>query len=115
MKPKIKKISGLLNLVIPANVVGISLAPFGIFLRREYLKRKKTINHEKIHWQQQLEMGVIFFYIWYILEWLIKLFRWGNRSYNELSFEREAYVHDRDYDYLKNRKPYSWVKYIFKK
>lgn len=30
-----------------------------------------------------------------------------------LSFEREAYRHMNDLDYLKKRKPYAWAKYLF--
>ncbi|MFW6225765.1 MAG: hypothetical protein ACOC3V_02245 [bacterium] len=109
IKPKIKKKNFFVRLITGKNITGITLAPFGIYLREDVYDRqdKKTINHEKIHWQQQLELLIIPFYIFYIIFWIFY-------GYRNMPFEREAYEHDRDFEYLKNRKMYSWVKY-FKK
>lgn len=59
------------------------------------------------------EMLYIPFYLWYGVEWLIKLFYKGN-AYRNLSFEREAYDNQYNLDYLKTRKHYSWLKRLFK-
>jgi hypothetical protein len=91
---------------------GITLAPFGIYLMKKYLKNKFIINHENIHWKQQMEMLIIFFYLWYIIEWIVKLFIYGKFSYYNLSFEREAYKYENNLNYIKNRKHFSWFKYI---
>lgn len=72
-----------------------------------------TLNHEKIHTAQIKELWYVFFYIWYIIEWLIKLFMKGN-AYRNISFEREAYNNEKDLDYLHNRKFFSWTSYLFK-
>ncbi len=90
----------------------ITLAPFGIYIKEKYLENKRIINHEKIHWKQQMEMWIIIFYLWYLVEWIIKFFKYGRRAYKNLSFEREAYNHDDDMNYLENREPYAWIKYI---
>ena len=45
-------------------------------------------------------------------EYIIKLFIHGKDAYRNLSFEREAYGNENDFEYLKNRKPYSWIKYL---
>jgi hypothetical protein len=111
-KPRIKIMTNFLEFFLGKNIVGITLCPFGIYLKLNYLTRQKTINHEKIHWQQQLEMLIIFFYLWYIIEWLIRIFTNPNNAYKSLSFEREAYGNDDNLDYLKTRKPYAWLKYI---
>lgn len=95
-------------------VTGITLWPF-IVLRENYkklLRPEILINHESIHIKQQAEMLVIVFYIWYVLEWFIKLFKYGKRAYHNISFEREAYTNERDAEYLKNRSLYSWIKYL---
>ena len=85
---------------------------FGIlFARTGSIIDKETINHESIHTAQMKEMLYIFFYIWYILEWLIRLFMKGN-AYRNISFEQEAYINERNYSYLNNRKHYSWFKYL---
>ena len=94
----------------------ITIWPFGIFLRKiEYLSNHRMINHESIHWEQQKEMGGIFFYLLYLLEWIVKLFIHGRKAYVNLAAEREAYEFDDDMFYLDDRKRYKWLKYIFKK
>lgn len=88
------------------------------FIREEYKEEaipKSTLNHEAIHTAQMKEMGYIFFYIWYFIEWLIRLIINGKQAYHKLSFEQEAYANEKKYKYLNNRKPYSWFKYYGKK
>jgi hypothetical protein len=113
-KPKVKIMTNFLEFFLGKNIIGITLCPFGIYVKIEYLTRVKTINHEKIHWQQQLEMLIIFFYLWYIIEWFIRIFINGKKAYVSLSFEREAYTNAGNEDYLKIRKPYAWLKYMKK-
>jgi hypothetical protein len=57
------------------------------------------------------EMGYIFFYIWYIIEWLIRLVI-GKNAYRNISFERESFDNAQNLNYLDSRKAYSWLKYI---
>lgn len=68
---------------------------FGIiFARNEYKPLTRRIqNHEAIHTVQMKEMLYIFFYFWYLVEWLVKLFRYGRNAYENISFEREAYTY----------------------
>lgn len=106
---RIKKMNWFVKFITFNNVIGVSLAPFGIYVKEEYLNYKYILNHEKIHWKQQVEMLIIFFYIWYLIEWSIKLF-----SYSDISFEREAFNNDNNLEYLNVRKHYSWIKRIIK-
>jgi len=99
-------------------VGGITLWPF-IVLRERYNVpnsnyNKRIINHESIHIKQQEELLVIPFYILYVTEWFIKLFFHGKDAYYNISFEREAYSNEYDFQYLKSRKRYSWLKRLFK-
>ena len=112
-KAKTRKIGGFLNFFLGNGIVAITLAPFGIYMKEKYLTNTRTINHEKIHWKQQMEMLIIFFYLWYLFEWFIKLFTTSD-AYRSLSFEREAYDNDDNFDYLKERKHFAWIKRIFK-
>lgn len=81
---------------------------FGLlFCHHDTLVTPQLVNHERIHTAQMLEMGIIFFYLWYGIEWLIKLATPG-RAYMRISFEREAYLYDDDPDYLRHRRPYAW-------
>lgn len=96
----------------PKGFLAINL--FGLLFCKPNAKIDQiTINHESIHTEQMKEMGFIPFYIWYFIEWLIKLLCKGN-AYKNISFEREAYDNQYDSDYLKNRKHYSWFKRLFK-
>lgn len=85
---------------------------FGILFVREGAKiSKQDLNHESIHTAQMKEMLYIFFYIWYIVEWVIRLFKKGN-AYRNISFEQEAYNNEDNLEYLNNRKHYEWFKYL---
>lgn len=113
-KPKIKKITNFLKFFLEKSVVGITLCPFGIYLKENYLNDKILINHESIHWKQQLEMLIIFFYFWYLIEWIIRILVNGKKAYVLLLFEQEAYENEKNENYLKTRKHFAWLKYIKK-
>ncbi|MEH6511624.1 hypothetical protein [Maribacter arcticus] len=96
------------------NYVGLSLWPF-IFLKNRSLKNDGVlINHEKIHLRQQQELLIIPFYILYLLEWSVRtiLYLDSYKAYQNLSFEREAYLNEKNLDYLSNRKSFSFIKYL---
>ena len=85
---------------------------FGIlFVRGNARINEKTIRHEAIHTAQMKEMLYIFFYLWYVIEWIIRLFMKGN-AYRNISFEREAYDNESDIIYLEQRKRFAWTKYL---
>lgn len=85
------------------NLLGLLFVHPGVYLSRE------LINHERIHTRQMLELGIVFFYIIYVLEWLVRLTMRGD-AYRNISFEREAYAHQRDMDYLNHRRHYAWLR-----
>lgn len=58
------------------------------------------LNHEKIHGVQQIELLIIPFFIIDLIEWIF-------RGYKNISFEKEAYKHQGDLEYLKTRKHYA--------
>ena len=95
------------NLIPFKGFIAINL--FGVlFVRNEYKKRFEsggfttTLNHESIHTEQIKELGYIFFYIWYLIEWLLRL-PFGNAYYN-ISFEREAYTNEKKQKISSNKK-----------
>lgn len=86
---------------------------FGIlFARKGEIIGEETILHESIHTAQMKEMLYLGFYLWYIIEWIIKLFIYGGNSYRNISFEREAYNNEDNPKYLETRKHYSWLKLL---
>ena len=101
------------NKIFPfGNYVAINL--FGIIFSKSKPLTDRTINHENIHTRQIIEMLFIFFYIWYGIEWLIRLIQYknGHTAYRNISFEREAYYNELDYEYLNNRNKYRFLKYL---
>ena len=88
---------------------------FGVLFTR----RKRPITpieerHESIHTRQMQETLYIFFYLWYIIEWLIKLaiIRDTRKAYRAISFEREAYQNQAIPGYPEERKHYCWLKHL---
>ena len=106
------KVKIVRNNIIPLKgFCAMTMFPF-IFTRRNL--REKEMYHELIHCRQQVEMLILPFFIWYVLEWLIRIIIYFDtkKAYKNISFEKEAYSNQEDKDYLKERNFYSWIKYI---
>lgn len=93
-------------------ITGISLFPF--VLVRDKNPSPVLLNHERIHIRQQRELLVIFFYLWYLLEWAIHYLQVRNfwQAYRLISFEKEAYAHEEDLTYLKRRGFFAFLSYL---
>lgn len=111
---KIKKLNKFIKFFTGDSIIGVTLAPFGIYLKKKYFFDYEVRRHETIHWKQQMEMLIIPFYLWYVTEWFIRLFMPGN-AYRNISFEREAYGNEENENYLEERKKFAWIKYLNKK
>lgn len=107
-----------------------------MFIKTKYLpKRIKAINifgyvfykedltlrlytHEYIHTLQMKELLYIGFYLLYIVNWIINLFRFIGKSdyigkcHDNIVFEKEAISNQYKKDFLNYRKKFNWVKYI---
>lgn len=93
---------------------GIALWPF-VFIKRVSLKKDLVfLNHERIHLKQQLQLLIVFFYIWYGAEYLVRLIQYKNQhlAYRNISFEREAYTNEKDLLYLERRPFWNFVMYL---
>lgn len=99
---------------VPKGYDGITLYPF-VFLNNEQQKRNKVLlNHEQIHITQQKELLVLFFYLWYVIEFFIRLQVCKNWSiaYKNISFEQEAYANHSNLMYIQKRPRWTFLKYI---
>ncbi|MBR1681852.1 MAG: sodium:solute symporter [Bacteroidaceae bacterium] len=69
------------------------------------------LNHERIHAAQQRELLYVPFFIWYVVEWLFLWAKYGDRmkAYEHIRFEKEAYRHQGDLQYLSRRKHYRYT------
>ena len=100
--------------LVPKGYVAITLFPV-IILKDKYLKKDVVLlNHEKIHLRQQIELLIIGFYIWYVVEFLIRILKYKtwSEAYLNISFEREAYQKENNLDYLKSRSLFSFFRYL---
>lgn len=107
--------------------------------------RQSAINHECVHARQWVELTVasgtllwvgmlvfdysawwlalssLTFYIWYVLEYLVRrligLFRSCENdqkmAYRQVSFEREARLAEKNNNYLENSAYFAWLKLIY--
>ncbi len=52
-----------------------------------------------------MELGLVFFYLWYVLEFYYRLYQYKNPhlAYINICFEREAYANESNLHYLKER------------
>ncbi|MCA0154344.1 hypothetical protein [Winogradskyella vincentii] len=100
--------------IVPRGYLGITLFPFMLLKNKALSKNSVLINHEKIHLKQQLELLVIPFFILYGLEFVIRLIKHRNwhLAYKNISFEREAYINESNFDYIRNRKNWSFMNYF---
>lgn len=96
-----------------------SLGPDGMALFPFILVRRPNpgpvlLNHERIHLRQQVEMGVLPFYVWYVLEYLFRRLQYRSHyaAYRNISFEREAFAHEQDLDYLNERPFWAFLGFL---
>ena len=94
-------------------MAGISIFPFIILENKELKLDRRFINHEMIHIYQQAELFLLLFVLIYYLEFIVRLVQYKEfgKAYQYISFEREAYENESNFDYLKTRKWFSFVKY----
>lgn len=92
--------------ILGSGIRAIAFYPF-IFITPDTTIDDVLINHERIHLRQQLELLIIPFYIWYLIE--LK-----KKGYYNICFEKEAYGNEHNLSYLKKRKWFNFIKYYGK-
>ncbi|PKB15864.1 hypothetical protein [Flavobacterium sp. 5] len=100
--------------LIPKGYRGLTVFPFVLIKYALDSKNKVLVNHEKIHIRQQLELLVFPFFVWYFVEYAVRLLQYknANLAYRNISFEREAYANEERIDYLKSRPFFSFLNYL---
>ncbi len=95
----------------------VTVFPF-IFVRSTEDAIPWVINHERIHIRQQLELLLVGALLLQIIEivysMLVRKLTWYE-AYLWSSIEQEAYRNQNNLDYLKHRKIFSQLKYLFNK
>ena len=93
---------------------GMAFFPF-IFLQKDSGRLDKVLmNHERIHIRQQLETLIVPFYLIYLINYLYNIITTleHETAYRNILFEREAYDHQHDQNYLKTRKFFGFLNYL---
>lgn len=75
---------------LPENYNAMTIPPFGIFVKESEKANQELINHEKIHWQQYQNKGLINFYHQYFTE--LKKF-----GYDKMPMEQVARINESAY------------------
>ena len=122
-----------------SNIIAITIFPFVIYKHR-YIRSSPDVRiHESIHIMQQLECllvgmliyliagllsgnwifplpALLLFGILYLIFYLINMIRFhkSDQAYEEIPFEKEAYLNSNRQVYLGLRRPFGWVKYMKK-
>ena len=91
-------------------VDSVTLFPF-IILRDDV--DDVTINHGRIHFEQQIETLIIGFYAIYVLHYLYNRFKYSHmKACHNICFEKEANKNQHNLRYMYRRKTSSWLKEI---
>ena len=92
---------------------------FGVLFTKNKNLTPKTENHEAIHTRQQIEWLILYATALLVLIPACGLsWRWLCTvpiCYHVIALERECYDNQADQMYLKRRKWFAWVKYLFKR
>jgi hypothetical protein len=98
--------NGILIILRRLPASGMALFPFILLRKKDLPHTPQLLNHERIHLRQQLELLILPFYFWYIVDYLYRRLTGNNHheAYRSIIFEREAYANDGDPEYLKKRK-----------
>lgn len=100
--------------LVPKGYSGLTIFPF-VFVKKKALKIDRVlVNHERIHLRQQIELLILPFFLWYMLEFLIRYLKYKSwhDAYLAISFEREAYSKEKDLKYLNSRSFWSFLKFL---
>jgi len=98
----------------PRGFRGLTFYPFVILANKDDKFNEVFMNHERIHIKQQIELLILPFYLWYVIEYLYRLIQYKDRkqAYLNISFEREAYKNERDLNYLKKYTFWNFLKFL---
>jgi len=103
------KVPVFLSKFAPITIGAIALFPF-VFSVGVMSTRQK--RHETIHFQQQLETGVLGFYLIYLWDYARMRIKGvsGPEAYRQIRAEQEAHANDAYASYLSRRKRYAWLR-----
>lgn len=126
------------NLIPMKGYQAITIWPFVFAWKSAKPLKAHVENHEKIHLRQQMEVlvaaaavlaaviwiadwswwwmlaSLAIYYAGYGLDYAVRriLYRSHLEAYRNIAAEQEAYLNQYDRAYLRQRRPFAWVKYL---
>ena len=100
--------------LIPKGFSGLTIFPFIFLKEKKDVSNPVMMQHEKIHIRQQMELLILPFFIWYGIEYFIRILQYKNKhlAYRNISFEREAYANESENNFLQKRRFWNFLKYL---
>lgn len=100
--------------LVPNGYIALTLYPFIFLKSKKYVFNTTLIHHERIHIRQQLELLIIPFYMVYGIEFLVRFISCKNwkKAYKNISFEKEAFANETNFEFLKQRSFWNFIKYF---
>lgn len=100
--------------LLPKGFVAFAVFPFVFLKSKEFKQNVMLLHHERIHLRQQLELLIVPFFLWYVLEFL---WHWSQTkskavAYRKICFEKEAYQNETNLDYMKQRPFFNFLSYL---
>ena len=85
-----------------------------IFYWKDAEDKETILNHELIHFWQQVELLFIFHWILYLIFYLIGRLSGKNHdtAYINIPFEKEAYTFEKNGHYVSQRKAFAWRNFM---
>jgi hypothetical protein len=95
------------------NYEGFSFFIF-IFYWQHTSDKQTILNHERIHFWQQVELLFIVHWLLYTIFYIAGRLNSKNHeeAYRSIPFEREAYAFEKNHQYLSERKAFAWKKFV---
>jgi hypothetical protein len=78
---------------------GMTIPPFGIFIKKQYKGDESILNHDKIHWKQYQRMGLFLYYFRYLIQLILI-------GYDTMPMEMEARQNETEKDKWNYREKY---------
>lgn len=100
--------------IFPSTFNALAVWPFIILKERSLKGDPVLLHHERIHLRQQIELLWVFFFLIYVMEYAAKIviYRDLKTAYHNISFEREAYSHEHEAEFLSRRPFWNFLKYL---
>ena len=113
-----RRIIGFCGTLFGFNVGAVAVFPFVIVRDEKILASKEYINHESIHIRQYIETLIVGLVVIALLQYLYALLvlrKSRTQAYYYMSHEQEAHQNDHNLNYLKEKKLFSYYKYLLPK